>query len=303
MKEVQVPENLEGARLDKALPELMPGVSRARIRAAIEAGQVRVNGRVRAKGALVHSGETIEVEQVAVASRDVPPIAVADAPLDVAFESADVIVVNKPAGQPCTTLKPDETGALVNALLGRYPELEGIGYNIREPGLLHRLDTDTSGLVIAARTAPVFETLRKALSEHQIEKTYLLICKNEDLPDQGTIAFPIANHPKDSRRVLACAHPRDVMRNAPRPASTDYEVVSRNGAANWALVRVSAQKALRHQIRAHFAAIGHPLLGDTLYGGSPGLVRQALHAERVRFGTMFDVRVDMPADMKRAMEG
>jgi 23S rRNA pseudouridine1911/1915/1917 synthase len=301
MKEVEVPENLDGARLDKALPELLPGISRARIRAAIEAGQVCVNGRVRPKGALVHTGERIGIEEVAVAPRDVPPIATPEAPLDVAFESADVIVVNKPAGQPCATQRPDETGALVNALIGRYPELKGVGYNIREPGLLHRLDTDTSGLVIVARTAPVFDTLRKALTEHQIEKTYLLVCKSADLPDQGTVAFPLANHPKDTRRVLACVHPRDVMRNAPRPASTDYEVVSRS--AHWALVRVRAQKALRHQIRAHFEAMGHPLLGDTLYGGSPDLSRQALHAERVQFGTMFDVTAPMPEDMRRAFEG
>jgi 23S rRNA pseudouridine1911/1915/1917 synthase len=296
MKEVEVTESLDGARLDKALPELLPGVSRARIRAAIEAGQVRVDGRIRAKGSLVRTNDRITIDESAIAPRDVPPVATPDAALDVCFESKEVIVVNKPAGQPCTALAPGETGTLVNALLGRFPELSGIGYNIREPGILHRIDNDTSGLVIAARTAPVFETLRNALTEHQIEKSYLLICKSDGLDEEGTIAFPIANHPKDTKRVLACAHPRDVMRNVPRPASTDYKVEARRD--GWALVRVTAQKALRHQIRAHFEAIGHPLLGDVLYGGSPLMARQALHAVHVRYGSMFDVTAPMPADMK-----
>jgi 23S rRNA pseudouridine1911/1915/1917 synthase len=192
-------------------------------------------------------------------------------------------------------------GTLCNALIGHFPELAGIGYNVREPGLLHRLDNDTSGVLIVARTTPVFDELRKALAEQQIEKSYLLICKGEDLPDAGTISFPISNHPKDTRRVLACVHPRDVMRNEPRPASTDYQVIDRKG--KWALVRVYARKALRHQIRAHFAAIDHPLLGDVLYGGSPDLARQALHAESVSYPGMFNVTTKMPDDMKRAFEG
>jgi 23S rRNA pseudouridine1911/1915/1917 synthase len=301
MREVDVPESLDGARLDKALPELLPGVSRSRIRQAIEEGQVTVDGRIRAKGALVHSGDRITVVESAIASREVPPVAEPKAPLRVEFESASVIVVNKPAGQPCAPLKPGETGTLSNAILGHYPELVGIGYNVREPGLLHRLDNDTSGVLIVARTKPVFDVLRKALIEHQIEKSYLLICKSSDLADQGTISYPIANHPKDARRVLACAHERDVMRNDPRPASPDYKVVERSG--HWALVRVHAQKALRHQIRAHFAAIDHPLLGDVLYGGSPDMPRQALHAEGVQYADMFNVTSTMPDDMKRALEG
>jgi 23S rRNA pseudouridine1911/1915/1917 synthase len=146
---------------------------------------------------------------------------------------------------------------------------------------LHRLDTDTSGLVVVARSAAAFEQLKAALKDGRITKRYLLFCEGAGLADDGSIAFPLASHPKDQRRVLACVHPRDVVRYAPRPATTQYRVVSRHG--QWALVEVEVSRALRHQIRAHFAAIDHPLVGDALYGGPvlEGLGRHALHASFV----------------------
>jgi 23S rRNA pseudouridine1911/1915/1917 synthase len=140
---------------------------------------------------------------------------------------------------------------------------------------------------------------------------YTLICAEEGLADQGTIAFPIANHPKDQRRVYACIHPRDVMRYAPRPASTEYRVVSRHG--KWARVEVAVNRAIRHQIRVHFAAIDHPLAGDVLYGGEEiaGLGRHALHASRVAFapapenadeaGLAFDVESPLPEELERLL--
>jgi 23S rRNA pseudouridine1911/1915/1917 synthase len=121
------------------------------------------------------------------------------------------------------------------------------------------------------------------------------------LPDEGTIEYPIANHPKDQRRVYACVHPRDVMRYAPRPAVTRYTVEKRVG--EWALVRAEASRAVRHQIRAHFAALEHPLAGDALYGGKavPGLARHALHAARVAYAgapeLSFDVSSPLPPEL------
>jgi 23S rRNA pseudouridine1911/1915/1917 synthase len=140
---------------------------------------------------------------------------------------------------------------------------------------------------------------------------YTLICAEDGLPDSGTIAFPIANHPKDQRRVYACIHPRDVMRYSPRPASTDYRVIERQG--KWARVEVSVNRAIRHQIRVHFAAIDHPLAGDLLYGGEAvaGLSRHALHASRVAFvpegepneagDLAFDVTSPLPEELERLM--
>jgi 23S rRNA pseudouridine1911/1915/1917 synthase len=299
--EIVVPPNLDGARLDKAIAELEPGTSRAKVKRAIEEGAVRVNGRRAPKGALVKAGDTIAIDKDKLDRGDAPAAPTADAPLVVRFESEQVLIVDKPPGQPSAPLRAGETGTLANALVGRYPELASVGYSPREPGLLHRLDTDTSGLVVVARTADAFARLKEALKAERIDKEYLLICAAEDLPDEGTIAFPIANHPKDQRRVYPCIHPRDVMRYEPRPASTEYKVVRRSGP--WALVRAFVRRALRHQIRAHFAAIGHPLAGDTLYGGAEvrALGRHALHASHVRFADegplAFDVESPLPADL------
>jgi 23S rRNA pseudouridine1911/1915/1917 synthase len=148
---------------------------------------------------------------------------------------------------------------------------------------LHRLDIGTSGLVVVARTADAFATLREALKGGRLAKKYLVVCESDGLPDEGTIAHPIANHPKDQRRVIACVHPRDIMRYAPREATTRFRVLRRG--ARHALVEASAPRALRHQIRVHFASIEHPLVGDALYGSAEPLTdgRHALHAAFVAF--------------------
>jgi len=309
-RELPVPENLDGARLDKVIAQLLPELSRARARRAIDLGAVRVNGRRLPKGGTVASGDLVRIDISQVA--DTPAVPTPGAPLHVLLEMASVVVVDKPAGQPTAPLRPGETGTLVNALLGRYPELipEGgvvIGHSAREPGVIHRLDTETSGAVVVARTVPAFETLKAALREGQLGKRYLLVCASEGLPDEGTIEFPLANHPKDQRRVYACIHPRDVMRYEPRPAVTGYRVLKRAG--NWALVEASASKALRHQIRAHFAAIEHPLAGDELYGGPVirALGRHALHASHVAWAggggvEAFSVDVPLPKEMAALLD-
>jgi 23S rRNA pseudouridine1911/1915/1917 synthase len=282
-KEYVVPEDLDGSRLDHAALALVKSASRAEMKRAISAGAVRVNGRRRPKGALVAKGEVITVDLTQLSGREEPALPEPDAALLVRHESASVLVVEKPTGQPTAPLRAKEGGALANALVGHYPELAGIGYSPREPGLLHRLDTDTSGLVVVARSSEAFEVLKAALKADQIVKLYQLITAAEGLPAEGTIEFPLASHPKDQRRVYACIHPRDVARYAPRPARTSYRVERVSGP--WALVEARVSRALRHQIRAHFAAIDHPLAGDTLYGGAEihKLGRHALHASRVSF--------------------
>jgi 23S rRNA pseudouridine1911/1915/1917 synthase len=306
-----VPDSLDGERLDKAIARLMPELSRARVKRAIELGAVRVNGRRVPKGGAVVRGDTLQVDVVQVT--DAPAVATPDAPLRIVLETELIVVVDKPAGQPTAPLRPGESGTLVNALLGRYPELtpqpDGtiVGHSLREPGILHRLDTETSGAVVVARTATAFDELKVALKSGQLDKRYLLMCASDGLPDEGIIDLPLANHPKDQRRVFACVHPRDVMRYEPRPATTRYRVLKR--APTWALVEACAAKALRHQIRAHFAAIGHPLAGDELYGGPiiRALGRHALHAARVAYAggsqvASFDVEVALPKDMATLLE-
>src|SRR5262249_49344337 len=153
-----------------------------------------------------------------------------------------------------------------------------------------------------------FETLSAALKEGRLDKRYHLLCQGGDLPETGTIEIPLAPHPKDKRRVYPCIHPRDVARYSPRPAGTEDTPQAACGDL-W-LVEARAPKASRHQIRAHFAAIGHPLAGDTLYGGPEvqGLTRHALHAASIAWGgdktvPAFHAISPLPEDMRRIVEG
>jgi 23S rRNA pseudouridine1911/1915/1917 synthase len=288
---IPITEADAGARLDKLLVQKVPGLGRAGAKRLFVEGKVRVvtgeRGRKAAKGDIANPGDVLEIDlaETAQGSAAVPD---PEAPLSVLLETPQLVVLDKPAGQPTAPLDPGERGTLANALVARYPEMAGIGFSPREPGLCHRLDTGTSGLVLAARTAEAFDVLSRALKEGRLDKRYLVICAARDLPESGTIDIPLAPHPKDRRRVYPCIHPRDVARLGPRPASTSYQRLREH--EPWALVEVKAPKAARHQIRAHFAAIEHPLAGDALYGGPPlpGAgeatdegARHALHAHRI----------------------
>lgn len=301
-----------GARLDKLLVDRIPGLGRASAKRLFTERRVRVftngegRGRLGSKGDVAAAGDVIEVE---IEPTEDASRAVADpsVELSIALETKDVVLVDKRAGFPSAPILPGEKGTIANALLARYPEMAGVGFSPREPGLCHRLDTGTSGLLLAARTPAAFTTLTTALKEGRLDKRYLLLVKAEDLPDSGTIEIPLAPHPKDKRRVYACVHPRDVARYAPRPASTSWKKISEKDGI--ALVEASASKAARHQIRAHFAAIDHPLFGDPLYGGEvvTGLSRHALHASRIVWKgdadvPAFDVASPLPHDLARFVD-
>jgi 23S rRNA pseudouridine1911/1915/1917 synthase len=269
---IPITEAEAGARLDKLIVQKVPGLGRAGAKRLFAEGRVRVlaggegYGHRAAKGDVAVAGDGIELDLMAseAGSGAVPD---PEAPLHLVLETAQLVVVDKPAGQATAPLDPGERGSVANALVARYPEMAGVGFSPREPGLCHRLDTGTSGLVLAARSEEAFTTLTTALKEGRLDKRYLVICAAEGLPESGSIDFPLAPHPKDRRRVYPCIHPRDVVRYAPRPATTTYQRLREH--EGLALVEVRAPKAARHQIRAHFAAIDHPLLGDALYGGPP----------------------------------
>lgn len=295
-----------GMRLDKLLVRAVPGLGRAGAKRLFEDGRVRVvpagaiRARRAAKGDVAAPGDCLEIDLDAVPAEGAVPDA--EAPLRVLLERADVVVADKPAGQPTAPIDPGERGTLANALLARYPEMAGIGFSPREPGLCHRLDTETSGCVLACRTKAAFDVLAPALKAGRLDKRYLLVCPARDLGESGVIDIPLAPHPKDRRRVYACVHPRDVARYGPRPASTVWTKLREVGP--WALVEARAPKAARHQIRAHFAAIGHPLAGDALYGGepAPGLARHALHASSISWAgdaavPPFSVESPLPTDI------
>jgi 23S rRNA pseudouridine1911/1915/1917 synthase len=293
-----VEEGEAGVRLDKLVTARLSGLGRVTVKRLFTEGKISVvtpgrRPRRAAKGDVAVPGTTIDVLVDATTNDAVPD---PDGPLEVVLETPQLLVLEKPAGQPTAPLAPGERGALANALVARYPEVASCGFSPREPGLCHRLDTDTSGLVLAARDPATWQALTDGLREGRIDKRYWLVVSSLDIP--------LAPHPKDRRRVLACIHPRDVERESPRPAVTHWTKVREHGPL--ALVEARAPKALRHQIRAHFAAVGFPLLGDTLYGGgtAPELTRHALHACRIAWPgdatvPAFVVTSPLPADLGR----
>lgn len=288
-------------RLDKVLVELLPELSRARVRTLLEEGQVRVNGRRMRKGDPLPEGAEIAVSGV-LPPQDFSPIPDADAALVLRFEDAHVVVLDKPAGMPTHPLRPDERGTLANAIAARYPETLGVGFKKREPGLVHRLDTDTSGLVMVARTAAAFEALRNASAAGTVHKRYLALVEG-NVAAEGTIDLPMVPHRKDPKRVeVVTEHVRLRAGTRTHPAVTHYRV-ARN-LEGFTLLEVEVERAFRHQVRAHLAVMGMPLVGDALYRGPAlpeslgvGLGRHFLHASEVSFphpATGAETRVTAP---------
>ncbi|NNE20550.1 MAG: RluA family pseudouridine synthase, partial [Myxococcales bacterium] len=245
------------------LARRIPELSRARAKVLIATGEVRVDGRRVKKSYALKAGDRVTLEGMpgAVDFDATPDPGLA---LEVLLETDSYVVVDKPAGVPSHPLRAGELGTLAGALVARYPEMRGVGYRKREPGILHRLDTGTSGVMLAARDQQTFDELRRMLQAGEIEKRYLARCVGV-VPAPLVIDTPIATDPRDRRKVRVCTDPREVKRLGAQSAST--EVLSSTPAENGSLVELRANNARRHQIRVHLASIGHPLLGDPLYGG------------------------------------
>lgn len=273
---IEVAPEEAGERLDKLLVNRLPGLGRRGARLLIEGGLVSVGGARAAKSRRVEAGDVVRVQ----GEWDAAPLPEPDGPLVVHLERSDLVVVEKPAGQPTAPLVPTERGSLAAALLARYPEMAGIGHRAREPGILHRLDTRTSGCVIAARTPLAFSALREALEAHRLDKRYLAVVEANDLPDSGSMERVLMQHPSGSGRVVVA--PPDVVRSGARACRSTFRTLARSG--RFALVEVSASRAYRHQVRVLLAASGWPILGDLEYGGDVRAVirdRHALHASHV----------------------
>jgi 23S rRNA pseudouridine1911/1915/1917 synthase len=302
--ELEVGEEDSGSRLDVFLVRRVEGMSRAKARRLIEDGEVRVDGRRARKGARVMSGERVSLGELP-APADFAALPDPAQTLVVRYEDAHLVVVDKSAGVPTHPLRPHETRTLVGALLVRYPEMAHVGYAQREPGILHRLDNDTSGLVLAARSVQAFDILRIVLQQGRIDKRYLALV--EGTVSSSVIDAPIAPHPTDPRRVHACMDPMDRGRAKARPARTEILRAERHG--RFSLLEISASVAVRHQIRAHLAAVGHPLAGDRLYGGPEveGLGGHFLHASRLTFDhplerQRVDVASPLPAPLQAVLD-
>jgi 23S rRNA pseudouridine1911/1915/1917 synthase len=262
---------MAGQRLDQALAALLPAHSRTRIKASIEAGDVRVDGRMAVPRLRLRGGESIALS---VPSREPLPDAPQAIALDILYEDDDILVIDKPAGLVVHPGSGNRSGTLLNALLHHRPAQAALP----RAGIVHRLDKDTSGLMVVAASEAAHATLVRRLARHEVTREYLALARG-DLARATIVDAPIGRHPVQ-RTAMAV-----VERG--KPARTHLAVVERFGVAT--LLRCRLETGRTHQIRVHAAAIGHPLVGDPTYGtrrGPPALpafTRQALHAARLAF--------------------
>jgi 23S rRNA pseudouridine1911/1915/1917 synthase len=282
-----------GARLDAYLGRAL-GLSRAKVKELFEAGQVRVDGRSAKKGQSLTAGQKVTVVLAETGPAIVPE---PEAALSLLHVDAALVFIDKPAGVPSHPLRPGETGTVANALVARLPECADASEDPREGGLCHRLDVETSGVLLAARSRPVWTAMRERFTRREVDKRYWAVAVGP-LADEGEIDLPLRHHPRHPDRVEADPG----ARQGAREAFTAFKVLSRSGEA--ALVEARITTGVLHQIRAHFGAIGAPLLGDALYGGrpAPGLNRFFLHARSLQLpspdgGTELRVVCPLPREL------
>ena len=284
-----------GTRLDKYLAENLPDMSRAMLQGLIEEGQVLVDGLQRKSKFRVTPGQVISVDIPPVADDEIQPDPI---PLDVIYEDADVIVINKPAGMVVHPAPGHPRGTLANALVAHVPEIAVGGSN--RPGIVHRLDKDTSGLIVAAKTDRGKLALVDQWAARTVDKTYITLVNGSPEEDEATIDAPIMRDTQNRQRMA-------VHRNG-REAISHFRVLERFTDA--ALLEVTIETGRTHQIRVHLAFAGLPVVGDSVYG-RPGsdpvrADRQLLHASRLGFnlpdGTRKTFETPLPEDFDAALE-
>jgi 23S rRNA pseudouridine1911/1915/1917 synthase len=300
----QVPDELAGQRLDQALARMFPDYSRSRLKAWLLDGSVLVDGAAWRPRDRVQGGETVVVTVTTDAAVHAEPEAM---PLEVVFEDDDLLVINKPAGLVVHPGAGNARGTLLNGLLAHAPQLE----SLPRAGIVHRLDKDTSGLLLVAKSIPAHTALVRELADRSISRHYLAIC-NGVLTGGGRIDAAIGRHPVDRTRMA--------VRDNGRPAVTHYTVIERFRAHTY--VNVVLETGRTHQIRVHFAYRRHPLVGDPVYGGRLALPagasdalrdalrafrRQALHAARLELshpstGEALAFEVAPPEDFRSLLQ-
>ena len=263
-----------GQRLDAFVAAACEGVSRSAAARLLEAGFITINGKPATKSTRILGGDSISVE---LPEAEETEVAAQDIPLDVVYEDDDVIVVNKPTGLVVHPAPGHPDGTLVNALLHHCGDsLSGVGGEKR-PGIVHRIDRDTSGLIIAAKNDAAHLALSAQLSDHSLARTYECLALGNFREDSGTIDAPIGRHHIDRKKMTVTTH------NS-RHAVTHWEVIKRY--RGYTHIRCRLETGRTHQIRVHMAHIGHPILGDTVYGHKKkelGQDSQCLHAGQLCF--------------------
>jgi 23S rRNA pseudouridine1911/1915/1917 synthase len=301
--EFTVPENCALERLDSFLSRSNPDLTRSAIQRLIEAGEVRVNDQPAKPSLKLKGGEQITLDIPAPAPTEVLAEAI---PLEILYEDPHVIVVNKPAGMVVHPAAGNPSGTLVNALLGHCHDLSGIGGELR-PGIVHRIDKGTSGILVVAKNDGAHQSLSHQFKEHSVKRVYLALVYGSPKEDKGKIDAAIGRHPVDRKRMSGKA------RQGKR-AVTHWRVTARYGPITLLTLRLETGRT--HQIRVHMTEAGFPLVGDEVYGGSkvnslkdPGLQklvrelgRQALHAKMLGFihpvsNEYLEFDTELPADM------
>lgn len=288
----------EKDRLDRFLAAQVAGLSRSAARRLIEAGQVTVNGEPVKASYKTRSGDRV----VALLPGDEPPELIAEAiPLQIVYEDPDLLVVDKQAGMVVHPAPGHSSGTLVNALLARYPELAAAGGD--RPGIVHRLDRDTSGLIVVARNDRTRRALQRQFKERQVHKAYLALLEGHLQPAWGRIEAPIGRDPHHRQRMAVLPGGREAL--------TEYHVLEQfahsmgPAAGDYSLVEAEPLTGRTHQIRVHFASIGHPVVGDAVYGrrrSRLAVPRQFLHARRLAFrhprtGQRQEFEAPLPGDL------
>ena len=265
----------QSGRADAVLSARVDGLPRSAAQRWLEEGRVTLAGQPVKKNTRLSPGDTLTVYPPEAEEIDLIP---QDIPLDVVYEDGDVIVVNKPVGMVVHPAPGHPDGTLVNALLHHcQASLSGINGQLR-PGIVHRIDRDTSGLLIAAKNDRAHLALAQQLQDHSLFRLYHAVAVGGFREERGTVNAPIARHPTDRKRMAVCRPGEG------REAVTHYQVVDSRGGYTHLTCRLETGRT--HQIRVHMASIGHPLLGDTVYGSKkpyPGLAGQCLHAAQLTF--------------------
>ena len=293
--------NQAGLRLDQYLAQNFPDLSRTQLKKLIQQGKVLVSRQPAKPSLPVQPGDQVRLHLPAPESRTLQAEAV---PLELVFEDEDLVVINKPAGMVVHPAFGHTSGTLVNALLARYPELRDMAEvdsdTTGRPGIVHRLDQDTSGLIIVARTPEALQQLRRHFKSRQVDKIYLALVLGQPEAPEGIIEVPLGRDPRHRQRIAPLAEGK--------PARTRYRVLeSYNG---YSLLEIGLETGRTHQIRVHLAWLKCPVVGDTVYGRKKnplGLDRQFLHAWQLHFRhprTGEDLHLEAPlaADLQTVLD-
>jgi len=281
-------------RLDKYVCRHFPELSRARVQKLIADGHITVNGQLAKPGLKLNTGDRLEIAIPPTPPGQLLPESI---PINILYEDDDLLVVDKPAGLTVHPAPGHTSHTLVNALLSHLPHLADTGDSLR-PGIVHRLDKDTSGLMLVAKNSKAQEHLIGQFKSHSVTKAYLVLVKGHLTPETGVIEANIGRDPRNRKRMAVVEGGRE--------ASTEYKVVKYIG--EYTLVEVRLRTGRTHQIRVHLAAIGFPVVGDKVYGvRSPFLPRQFLHACRLGFslpssGEYIEFKSELPADLEQSLK-